>query len=246
MAIKPGTLGRPTGPTHLTHEARSAATRARLIEAAIHCLRTYGYGATTTTLVAEIAQFSRGAMLHHFGTKVDLMLATAKYVVERQNQFIAAELEKYPPGRERFLGLTDVTWAALRQPEAIALLEIMMASRSDAALAERFPAVAEELAESQRRGAWSLAKAAGITDRHTVDAMGELHRAAMQGLSIQLMFVADPKSLDPIMSLLNDYKAFLADKLIEDAQKDGADAKRSVSLKIHRVWPEPSKAGEGG
>src|SRR5436190_18579117 len=141
MPIRPGTLGRPSGPTHLTHEARSAATRTRLIEAAVHCLRTYGYAATTTTLVAEIAELSRGAMLHQFGTKVDLMLAVAKHVVERQNAFFVDELAKYPAGRERFVALTDVTWQALSQPEAIALLEIMMASRSDADLGERFPVV---------------------------------------------------------------------------------------------------------
>jgi AcrR family transcriptional regulator len=218
MPIRPGTLGRPSGPTHLTHEARSAATRTRLIEAAVHCLRTYGYAATTTTLVAEIAGLSRGAMLHQFGTKVDLMLAVAKHVVERQNAFFVEELNKYPAGRERFVALTDVTWQALSQPEAIALLEIMMASRSDADLGARFPAVAEELAEGQRRGAWSLAKAAGITDRAAIDAMGQLHRAAMQGLSILMMFSKDPTALDPMLDLLKTYKEFLTDKLIAEAK----------------------------
>lgn len=205
------------GPTHLTHEARSAATQLKLIEAAIHCLRTYGYAATSTTLVAEIAHLSRGAMLHQFGTKVDLMLAVAKHVIEVQNLYIAEALEAYPPGRERFLALTDVTWAALSQPSAIALLEIMMASRSDSALGERFPAVAEELAQTQRRGAWHLAKQAGITDRAAIDAMGQLHRAAMQGLSVLMMFTPDQKTLDPMLDLLRSYKNFLADKLIAEA-----------------------------
>ncbi|HEY2752488.1 TetR/AcrR family transcriptional regulator [Phenylobacterium sp.] len=214
MAIKPGSLGRPAGPTHRTHEERSAATQQKIIDAAIHCLRTYGYAATSTTMVVEIAQLSRGAMLHQFGTKVDLMLAVAKYVVESQNKFMAEALETYPPGRERFIALTEVTWQALSQPGAIALLEIMMASRSDADLGARFPAVAEELAVSQRKGAWYLAKQAGITDRKGVDAMSQLHRAAMQGLSINMMFTKDPDSLKPMLELLHRYKEATVDQLI--------------------------------
>src|SRR5436190_7873697 len=102
MAIKPESLARPKAPTRRTHEERSATTRRKLIEAAIHCLRTYGYAATSTTLVVEMAKLSRGAMLHQFGTKVDLMLAVAEHVVEAQNRFIAEALEAFPPGRERF------------------------------------------------------------------------------------------------------------------------------------------------
>lgn len=203
----------------MTHEERSAATRTRLIEAAINCLRTYGYSATTTTLVAEMAGLSRGAMLHQFGTKVDLMLAVARHVVEQQNAFVVAELEKYPVGRARFVAMTDVTWQALKQPDAIALLEIMMASRSDAELGEQFPAVAQDLDASQRRITRGLARAAGIDDQATIDVMGQLHRAAMQGLSVLMMFSHDEEALEPLLELLKTYKEFLTDKLIAEARE---------------------------
>lgn len=218
MAIKAGVLGRPNGPTHRTHEERSAATRLKLIEAAIHCLRTYGYAATSTTLVSEVAELSRGAMLHQFGTKVDLMLAVAKHAVETQNAFFVEALRKFPRGRERFVALTELTWEALSHPGAIAMLEIMMASRSDPELAARFPAVAEELAQSQREGTWQLAQQAGITDRAAVDAMGQLHRAAMQGLSIHMMFMPDRSSLQPSLDLLHEYKEYFADKFLAKAK----------------------------
>jgi AcrR family transcriptional regulator len=192
-----------------------------LIEAAIYCLRSYGYSATSTSLVAEVAELSRGAMLHQFGTKVDLMLAVAKHVVEEQNQFFADALRDYRKGHDRFAGLTDVTWEALSQPSAIALLEIMMASRSDAELAEKFPNLAAHLADLQREGAWQVASQAGITDRAAVDAMGALHRAAMQGLSVLLMFSPDPKSLDPALNLLRWYKEQLAQYLIANDSQPG-------------------------
>jgi len=217
MDVKQPPAVRRRGRTHRTHEERSAATQQKLIEAAIHCLRTYGYAATSTTLVSEVAELSRGAILHQFGTKVDLMLAVSKYVVEQQNNFFAEALRDFPRGKERFIGLTDATWEALSQPGAIALLEIMMASRSDDELGARFPALAADLAKSQMEGAWAIAKRAGITDRAAVEAMSQLHRAAMQGLSVQMMFATDPKSLEPALNVLKWYKRMLADYLIEHA-----------------------------
>lgn len=223
-ATKRGLVER-RGRTHRTHEERSAATQEKLIEAAIHCLHRYGYAATTTTLVAEEAGLSRGAMLHQFGTKVDLMLAVARYVVEKQNAFFREALRSYPRGKARFIGLTDVTWQALSQPSAMALLEIMMASRSDPDLAERYPSVAAELAASQREGAWETAKQAGITDRAAVDAMAQLNRAAMQGLSILLMFTPDPKSLQPALDMLHWYKEMFTEKYApEEPGDEGANA----------------------
>jgi AcrR family transcriptional regulator len=210
-------VGRARGRTHRTHEERSAATQERLIEAAIFCLHKYGYAATTTTLVAEEAGFSRGAMLHQFGTKVDLMLAVARHVADQQNAFFRQALKSYPRGRERFVGLTDVTWEALSQPAAIALLEIMMASRSDPALGERFPALAEEMAQSQREGTWETAQQAGIADRATVEAMSQINRAAMQGLSILLMFSKDVATIQPGLDLLRWYKDMLTGDLLDGA-----------------------------
>ena len=209
-----GKADRRRGRTHLTHGERSAATRERLIEAAMFCLYKHGYAATTTTLVAEEAGFSRGAMLHQFGAKVDLMLAVAQHVVEAQNAFFRQALKAYPRGRDRFVGLTDVTWEALSQPAAIALLEIMMASRSDPELGKRFPKLAEQMAQSQREGAWETAQQAGITDRATVEAMSQLNRAAMQGLSILLMFSNDPNAIKPGLDLLRHYKSLLTYDLL--------------------------------
>ena len=51
--------------------------------------------------------------------------------------FIAAALASVPPGRERFIGSVDATWAALQRPESRALVEIIIATRHDPELAAR-------------------------------------------------------------------------------------------------------------
>lgn len=224
MAIKRGSHGRPKGPTHRTNEERNAETRAKLIKAAIHCLRAYGYAATSVTLVAEMARLSRGAVLYQFGSKVDLMLAVAEQVVREQNKFMQERVQQYAPGRDRFIGLTEATWESVNQPGSQALLEITMASRTDPELGERFPAMAEELANSQRRGAWSLAVLAGITDHEAVDAMSQLHRAAMEGMALKALSKDGAKAMEPLIRMLHDYKVYITDKLIEQARLEAGGA----------------------
>ena len=51
---------------------KSAATRNLIVEAAIRCFVDLGYAQTTTTAIAEKAGLSRGAMLHHFPSKIDI------------------------------------------------------------------------------------------------------------------------------------------------------------------------------
>lgn len=195
------------------HAERTAAMRKRLIEAAIDCLGRLGYGATTLQVVTDAAGVSRGAVLHHFPTKVDLMIAVAEFCAGKQDRLVRRLLSQTQPGMERYMAITTATWDAMVKPPSIALLEIMMGSRSDPELGERFPAVIEALEASQRESVWREAQSAGITDRETIEAMVQLHTAAMRGLTLELMFSRDPAKVEAAMGLLRRYKAFLTGEL---------------------------------
>src|SRR5262249_12574893 len=153
------------------HAERTAAMRKRLIEAAIDCLTKLGYGATTLQVVTDAAGASRGAILHHFPNKVDLMIAVAEYAAEKQNRHVARLRAATKPGMDRYPGITMATWDAMQRPPAIALLEIMMGSRSDPELGARFPAVIDALEKYQREGVWEQAQSVGITDKAEIEAM---------------------------------------------------------------------------
>jgi AcrR family transcriptional regulator len=196
------------------HAERTAAMRKRLIDAAIDCLTKLGYGATTLQVVTDTAGASRGAILHHFPTKVDLMIAVAEYAAEKQNRHVARLLADTKPGMDRYLGITMATWDAMQRPPAIALLEIMMGSRSDADLGARFPAVIAALEKSQREGVWEQAQSVGITDKDQIEAMTWLHNAAMRGLAMELMFSKDLPKSTAAMKLLKRYKQWLTGQLV--------------------------------
>lgn len=201
------------------HAERTAAMRKRLIAAAIECLGRLGYTSTTLQAVTDEAGVSRGAMLHHFPTKCDLMIAVAEYAASKQNRTVGKALADTQPGMDRYLSITRATWTAMRQPAAIALLEIMMGSRSDPDLAERFPSVIEAFESSQREAVWEQAQSIGITDREKVDAMTALHVAAMRGLVLDLMFSGKADRAEACMALLESYKVNLTGDLVVSASK---------------------------
>lgn len=201
------------------HAERTAAMRKRVISAAIECLGRLGYTSTTLQAVTDAAGVSRGAMLHHFPTKCDLMIAVAEYAADKQNREVRRELADTKPGMDRYLSITRATWTAMQQPAAIALLEIMMGSRSDADLAARFPSVIEAFETNQRDSVWEQAQSVGITDRQKVDVMTVLHTAAMRGLVLDLILSGKAPRAEECMQLLEQYKGDLTGELVVQAAK---------------------------
>lgn len=70
-----------TGQRETRRQAdRSRETRRKLMEATVECLVERGWAGTTTTVVAERAGVSRGAQLHHFRTRGELVAAAVEYL----------------------------------------------------------------------------------------------------------------------------------------------------------------------
>ncbi|WP_447006902.1 TetR/AcrR family transcriptional regulator [Saccharothrix isguenensis] len=70
-----------TTPKETRRQAdRSRETRRKLMEATVECLVERGWAGTTTTVVAERAGVSRGAQLHHFRTRGELVAAAVEHL----------------------------------------------------------------------------------------------------------------------------------------------------------------------
>ena len=195
---------------------RREETSGRAIDAAIKCLHRDGYSATTTISVAKEAGISRGALLHHFPTKVDLILAVALEVVRRSQEKRRRVIMAEPRGLPRFMAITDASWLTQQDPEAMTLLEILMASRGDEELAGRLPAVVETLESWQFDGLLEVAEDIGFKDRAKLEAMTTLHQAAMRGLSIELLFAKDRQRIDAAFELLRWYKQLFTQRLLDE------------------------------
>lgn len=107
--------------------------RRRLLEATIECLVELGWAGTTTTVVSERAGVSRGAQLHHFPSKQDLVVAAVEHLSQRRRDEMTAAAADLPKkGRTR--AVLDVLAAQFVSPVFFAALELWVAARTDAEL----------------------------------------------------------------------------------------------------------------
>lgn len=116
-------------------QRRGVATRDALLEAALECLVELGYGATTTIEVARRAGVSRGAQLHHFPTRADLLSATVESLFERRNAEFRKAFANFDPGQDQLGGAIDLLWSMFRGPTFVAWAELWLAARTDPELA---------------------------------------------------------------------------------------------------------------
>lgn len=117
-------------------EERSAETRKRLLDAAIWCLNQRGYAGTTTSEIAERASVSRGAQVHHFPHKHDLVIGALDRICELRLAQLSEVVGQLPAGTpiSRLEMLIDVMWTGFQHPAFYAWLELVVASRTDPVL----------------------------------------------------------------------------------------------------------------
>jgi AcrR family transcriptional regulator len=180
---------------------RSAETRARLIDAAIRCLHHLGYRATTVTVVAEGAGVSRGAMTHQFPAKTDLMVAVVKAVFRQDAEYYEASLAGVDP--LDWLGaLPWTTWGAVSQPSGIAVMEIMLATRSDSELADRLRDMQIRIDAEAYRWMTERRRAAGLAERPDGQAAHRVFVAAARGLALEALFKRNHAEVERSIAVL--------------------------------------------
>jgi AcrR family transcriptional regulator len=125
-------------PPRRSNAERSAATQNRLLDATIECLIERGWAGTSTTEVVRRAGVSRGAQVHHFPTKEDLVLAAVEHLLERRIREFQTTFSDLPSAQRSPASamrlLYDHCFRATFEP----WLELAVAARTDPALHERF------------------------------------------------------------------------------------------------------------
>ncbi len=108
--------------------------RQRLLEATVQCLAEYGWSGTSTTLVSQRAGVSRGAQLHHFPTKNDLVVAAVEHLARIRRDELAEAAAQLPTGPRRTRAVLEMLGDHFTSDVFGAALELWVAARSDAAL----------------------------------------------------------------------------------------------------------------
>lgn len=118
------------------NDARSQATRSRLVQATIDSLIEYGYSKTTGVEICRRAGVTRGALNHHFPDYSALLIDTLREV------YTTLKVEPDASSLERVVrsGYKNVI-----QPEFKVVIELWLASQNDPEIGDK---LARAIAES--------------------------------------------------------------------------------------------------
>jgi AcrR family transcriptional regulator len=135
----------------LSPAERLEQTRARLLNAVIESLAEVGYAATTTTEVARRSGLTRGAQLHHFGTKDQMMLAAAKHLNTREHAIeLLAAFDAAVADEDRVRAALAVLAEYPSGPFAAAYVELYVGSRGNPELLDALHEADEAARDSVR------------------------------------------------------------------------------------------------
>lgn len=170
--------------TRVPQEERSRAMRARLLDATVALLVERGFAGTSTPLISQRAGVSRGAQLHHFPTKNDLVVAAVEHLAEARGAALREAAAQVEAGAGRTRRILQMLAEHVTSPVFTAALELWVAARTDpdllAAVAPLEQRIGRELhavtvellgADEQRPGVRELVQA-------TLDLMRGLGLAA--------------------------------------------------------------------
>ncbi len=130
--------------------------RQRLLDATLECLVEFGWSGTSTTLVSQRAGVSRGAQLHHFPTKTDLVLAAVEHLSDARRQELEDAAAGLPTGRRRTRAVLEMLAAHFTGPVFSAALELWVAARTDPGLREAVGPLEQRIGRETHRSTVEL------------------------------------------------------------------------------------------
>jgi len=99
-----------------TQAERTAAMRQRLLDATVDCLAAYGYAGTTTLRVAEMAGVTRGAQIHHYPSKEDLVVAAIEHLAHQRARKAISDLGLIEQNPDPANAILDFLWSLNEGP----------------------------------------------------------------------------------------------------------------------------------
>ncbi|HEY8351167.1 MAG TPA: TetR/AcrR family transcriptional regulator [Sphingomonadales bacterium] len=163
-------------------ERRGAATREQILDAAVRAIVRHGYAALTTTMIADTANVSRGAMLHHFPSKDVIIRETIKYLFEKRMGAFRKMVGEIPAKDDRIRHSIEIFWKQVNHPYFIAFFELTVAARTDKSLLEMLAPCQKALEERGLELAQALFPE---VDRDRLALGLALSQAVMESLAFQ-------------------------------------------------------------
>lgn len=170
--------------------------RTRLLQATVDCLVDVGYASTTTTAVVERAGVSRGAILHHFPTKADLVATAVEYAFQLRLEAFRQNFARLPKDERLIDGVLAALWKEVNGPTYHAWMELVVAARTDPELRKKVSWVAARWSESIDATFREIFGVPRTPDKHPLALAPIVTFTIMEGLALEKIARADDPTLE--------------------------------------------------
>lgn len=167
-----------------TQAERSASTQEQLLQATIDCLVARGFEGTSTPEICRRAGVSRGAQLHHYPTKNDLLVAAVAYLCDQRHEAFRQLVEAESSRDRRLDAGFDQLWRIYSGPTLTAWMELTMAARTDPGLKEAMRRLSRRLEDEAEV---TLRELFGIADHVPATAAVRLVLSLLDGLAFRVI-----------------------------------------------------------
>lgn len=186
-----------TSPARRTQEERSSATREKLLDATIECLIELGYAGTTTTEIVRRAGVSRGAQVHHYPTKAELVKSAVQHLARKREQEMREEFMQLS-AKDGVSRAIDLLWSGYADPLFSAVLDLIVAARTDEELATVFGTLQLNVGTTIERFCCEIFGAEVVRRRAFRDGLA-LTMNLMHGLALTRMAGGDADELNRLV-----------------------------------------------
>lgn len=194
-------------PPRRTQEQRTAETREALFAAAVSTIDRLGYAGANNASIADEAGVSRGAINHHFASRAAFMAEVVRWVFEQETALFARLMHEGHVGT-RVSDWPALLWEVFSRPSGVAVLEILVASRSDPELAALVTPMQEKV---EQTGAVNFVNRIGAKGLDM--AAIRLVVWAIRGMTLGRSFIGDRTGMEDAVALMS--------RLLERAAPNG-------------------------
>jgi AcrR family transcriptional regulator len=152
----------------------------RILEAATRLFAEVGYHTATNAMIADAAELTRGAMLYHFPSREDLVLATIEHIHAERLALFDAAAANPPPAVDATAHAIAAYWELLHETPFVAFGELEAVARTDVMVRERL-SLAQAAFDQAQVATFSALAQAGQGPRF--QASRDLARFLLEGLA---------------------------------------------------------------
>jgi AcrR family transcriptional regulator len=186
-----------------TQQQRRDETRRALLDAVVESLIEVGFSRTTTLEVQRRADVSRGALLHHFPSKAELLVAAVDHLAEMRARELKLLAGQLPEGKSRNDAVIGLLWQCFSGAFFQVAMELRTAARTDPELRPVLAAAERSLRDrifAQSRTLFGK----DVAEHPGLDRALDLTLQLMIGAAMSAVLHRDDTRLD---ELIDDWKA---------------------------------------